>query len=64
MSETAQRWVPLNPAHGLVENFRQACVGGEINWYSLGVSGAVGVLLATAGLAYFRRMERTFADVI
>lgn len=64
LGESAQRWVPLNPAHGLIENFRQCVLGGPINWYSLGVSSAVTVALTVFGLAYFRRMERTFADVI
>jgi lipopolysaccharide transport system permease protein len=64
MSETARWWVPLNPAHGLVENFRQSVLGGPINWYSLGISTAVGLVVAVIGFAYFRRMERVFADVI
>ena len=64
MSETYQRWVPLNPAHGLIENFRQAVLGGPLNWYSFAVSGSVALALAAVGLAYFRRMERTFADVV
>jgi lipopolysaccharide transport system permease protein len=64
MSETARWWVPLNPAHGLIENFRQSVLGGPINWYSLGISTAVGLVVAVIGIAYFRRMERVFADVI
>ena len=64
MNEAAQWWVPLNPAQGMIENFRQAVLGEPINWYSLGVSSLVGLAVATLGLAYFRRMERTFADVI
>lgn len=64
MSELAQTWVPLNPMHGLIENFRQAILGGPMNWYSLAVSGSVTLFFAVFGLAYFRRMERTFADVI
>ena len=64
MSETAQWLVPLNPAQGMIENFRQAVLGEPVNWYSLGVSSLVGLAVATLGFAYFRRMERTFADVI
>jgi lipopolysaccharide transport system permease protein len=64
LGEMARKWVPLNPAHGLIENFRQCVLGGAINWYSLGVSSAVTAALTVFGLAYFRRMERTFADVI
>lgn len=64
MGELSQTWVPLNPVHGLIENFRQAVLGGPMNWYSFAVSGGVTLFFAVFGLAYFRRMERTFADVI
>lgn len=62
-------WIPLNPAYGLVENFRLALVGsamhpGEIKWYSLWMGLGLSTLLLPIGLFYFRRVERTFADVI
>jgi lipopolysaccharide transport system permease protein len=56
--------LPLNPAYGLIVNFRQAVLGGDFDWYSLGVSGAVSVALLALGIVAFRRMERTFADII
>ncbi len=56
--------LPLNPAYGLIANFRQAMLGGAIDVYSLAVSGAVSVLLLLAGCLYFRRVERDFADII
>jgi lipopolysaccharide transport system permease protein len=56
--------LPLNPAYGLLLNFRQAVLGGDLDWYSLGVSSAVGLALLLAGCFYFRRVERSFADVI
>jgi lipopolysaccharide transport system permease protein len=61
------RWVavlPLNPAYGLVANFRQALTGRPLDLYSLAVSGSVAAALFVLGCAYFRRVERTFADVI
>jgi lipopolysaccharide transport system permease protein len=61
---TAQRWLPLNPAHGLILNLRQALLGGPLDWYALLVSSAVSVVLFIVGLVYFRRIERSFADVI
>jgi lipopolysaccharide transport system permease protein len=64
LSETARAWLPLNPAHGLVMAFRQAALGQPIDWYAFCVSSAVGVLLALAGMVYFRRAERNFADWI
>jgi lipopolysaccharide transport system permease protein len=56
--------LPLNPAFGLIANFRQAMLGGAIDWYSLAVSAAVSFLLLMAGCLYFRRVERDFADII
>jgi lipopolysaccharide transport system permease protein len=63
-----QRWrliYGLNPMAGVVEGFR---------WALLGKTAAPGVLLAASipavlllligGAYYFRRMERTFADVV
>jgi lipopolysaccharide transport system permease protein len=61
------RWeavLPLNPAYGLIANFRASMLGGTIDWYSLCVSGGVTVLLLALGCLYFRRVERGFADII
>jgi len=60
----ARTWLPLNPAHGLILNFRQAVLGGPMDWYALGVSSAVSLLLLVVGAVYFRRVERSFADII
>jgi lipopolysaccharide transport system permease protein len=54
----------LNPVNGVVANFRAAVLGGPLDWASLGVSAAVGLVLFAAGAAHFRRVERRFADVI
>ncbi|HLJ93352.1 MAG TPA: ABC transporter permease [Gemmataceae bacterium] len=56
--------LPLNPAHGLIVNFRQAVLGGDLDLYSLAISVAVSAVLAVIGCFYFRRVERTFADII
>lgn len=61
------RWhalLPLNPAQGLIQNFRIAVLGGSFDWYSLAVSGGVGLVLLVVGCFYFRRVERSFADII
>lgn len=60
----AHQWLPLNPAYGLILNFRQAVLGGPFNWYAMGVSSAVAMVLLFVGLIYFRRVERSFADII
>ena len=56
--------LPLNPAYGLIANFRAAALDTDIDWYSLLVSAAVSVTLLFVGCFYFRRVERGFADVI
>jgi lipopolysaccharide transport system permease protein len=61
------RWravLPLNPAYGLISNFRAAALGGTIDLYSLVTSGAVSLALLVLGCLYFRRVERGFADII
>lgn len=63
-----ERWravLGLNPMAGVVEGFRWALLGkapppGPL----MAVSVAVVVVLLIGGLYYFRRMEKTFADVV
>jgi lipopolysaccharide transport system permease protein len=57
-------WLPLNPAYGLIVNFRAAALGQPLDPWALCVSGAVSILLLMAGCLYFRRVERSFADTI
>jgi lipopolysaccharide transport system permease protein len=55
----------LNPMVGVVEGFRWALLG--INTAPgpmVMASSAVALLVLVSGLYYFRRMERTFADVV
>ena len=61
------RWqalLPLNPAYGLILNFRAAVLNGPLDLYALAVSGAVSAVFLVVGCLYFRRVERTFADII
>ena len=62
--EAAQTWLPFNPAYGLILNFRLATLGGSLDWYALGVSSAMAILLVFVGAGYFRRVEKSFADII
>jgi lipopolysaccharide transport system permease protein len=55
----------INPMVGVVEGFRWAVLGGhDAPWSLMGVSGISAVLLLVAGLAYFDRVERGFADIL
>jgi lipopolysaccharide transport system permease protein len=60
----AQYLLPVNPAYGLILTFRQSLLGGPLDGYALAVSGTVSVVMLIVGCLYFRRVERTFADVI
>jgi lipopolysaccharide transport system permease protein len=56
----------LNPLVGVIEGFRWALLGDErgVYWQPFCLSMGLVVLLLLGGLWYFRRMERTFADVV
>jgi lipopolysaccharide transport system permease protein len=55
----------LNPMVGVIDGFRW-CIYGSTppDWMNLAVSSFVLLLLFISGLFYFRKMERTFADII
>jgi len=55
----------LNPMAGIIEAFRASTLGHQpVNWNLLIVSSGIGVLIFLTGLLYFRKVERSFADVI
>jgi len=64
-----QQWrllYSLNPMVGVIDGFRWAILGGESNLYLPGFLLSLGLVIAFlfSGIWYFRKMERTFADVI
>jgi lipopolysaccharide transport system permease protein len=54
----------LNPMTGVVEGFRWALLGKGDTGGLIWISALIVLLLLVSGLAYFRRMEASFADVI
>lgn len=56
----------LNPMVGVIDGFRWAILGGETQIYLPGfiLSNGLVVLLLFSGIWYFRKTERSFADVI
>ncbi len=54
----------LNPLAGVIQGFRWALLGASPPNELLIVSIVIVLILLVSGLYYFRRMERTFADVI
>jgi lipopolysaccharide transport system permease protein len=62
-----ERWrflYSFNPLVGVIEGFRWAVLGTPIPTSSaIGVSAAVVLVVLAGGLVFFKRMERTFADI-
>lgn len=59
------RWVmALNPVTGITEGFRSVLVGQPLDWFALVIAVAVTLLFLTYAAFDFRRMERSFADII
>ena len=56
----------MNPMVGIIDGFRWCMLGGQhvLYWPALAVSVVWVALLISTGIWYFRRTERTFADVI
>ena len=54
----------LNPMVGVIQGFRWANLGEAPPSHMIAVSVLVVVALLVSGLYYFKRMERTFADVV
>jgi lipopolysaccharide transport system permease protein len=54
----------LNPMAGVIEGFRSAFLGRPFDVPYLLVSLAVAATLFAAGIAYFEKVERQFADII
>jgi lipopolysaccharide transport system permease protein len=67
-SEVPEQWqtlYALNPMVGVVEGFRWAILGTSASpGPTVAVSSVVALLMLITGMFYFRRMERTFADMV
>ncbi|MDQ3811420.1 MAG: ABC transporter permease [Chloroflexota bacterium] len=67
-SDVPERWqvlLGLNPMSGVIEGFRWAILGGsDAPMAAIARTIVVVALALGSGLLYFRRMERSFADVI
>jgi lipopolysaccharide transport system permease protein len=68
LSMVPEKWrmlYSLNPMVGVIEGFRWALLGKQSpDLHAMGVSLAVILVLLGGGLIYFKKMERSFADVI
>jgi lipopolysaccharide transport system permease protein len=62
-----ERWralAALNPMTGVVEGFRWCLFGGDSPLLALATASIAAAFLLGTGMLFFRRMERTFVDVI
>lgn len=59
------RWVLVaNPLTGLIEGYRASLFGHEMNWAAIACSAVITVTVLVASAYVFRRMERSFADIV
>ncbi|MBA4123895.1 MAG: ABC transporter permease [Acidobacteria bacterium] len=59
------RWlIALNPLAGQIEAYRSAFFGKPFDWLSLGVSAVLTFAVLIYSAYNFRRMEKSFADII
>ncbi len=68
-SVVPQEWrllYSLNPMVSVIDGFRWCLLGGEtpLYWPGLAVGGAVTAVMLWLGIRQFRRLERSFADLI
>jgi lipopolysaccharide transport system permease protein len=56
----------LNPMVGVIDGFRWCLLRGQspLDWTSILTAICLTILFCAGGIWYFRKMERTFADVI
>src|SRR6267154_1322607 len=55
----------FNPMAGLLEGFRSSLLGRkQMDWRLEGISVAITLVLLVIGAAYFRKTEKTFADIV
>lgn len=62
-----EKWRPLfalNPLAGIIEGYRSATLGRPMDWRLLSISAVATLALTAIGFWRFRRMERTFADIV
>jgi len=64
LSEKARFVLAFNPLTGILQGFRASLFGGNFDWFAIGVSAAMTIVLMLVSLFVFKRMEDDFADLI
>lgn len=59
------RWLlQLNPMAGIIDGFRSALLGQKFDWKSLAIATVITGSVLVFSAYHFRRMEKSFADVV
>lgn len=59
------RWMlSLNPMSAIIESYRSALLGLPFNWQILGIATTITLVTLVYSVFSFRRVEKTFADII
>ena len=67
LSQVPEKWrllYSLNPIVGILDGFRVALFGGQINWPAVGISIAATLIILFYGTYMFQTREKTFADLV
>jgi lipopolysaccharide transport system permease protein len=60
-----KRFLAFNPMAGFLEGFRSSLFNtGHMDWRLVGTSVIITIFLLIVGATYFRRTERSFADIV
>lgn len=62
-----EKWqwlLALNPLTGIIEGFRAAFFGTPFNWTGLLISAVLAFSILIYSAFYFKKMEKTFADIV
>lgn len=54
----------LNPTVGIIDGYRSALLGRAFDWKSLGISVAATLAFLVYSSSQFRKMEKSFADIV
>ncbi len=59
------RWLlQLNPMAGIIDGYRSAIFGKPFDWQALAIATAITTGMLVYSAFHFRRMEKTFADIV
>jgi ABC-type polysaccharide/polyol phosphate export permease len=54
----------FNPMAGVIEGYRSALFGRDFDWFLLGISFFITMVVFVFAIVLFRHMEKEFADII